>query len=179
MKRILTIGEWALVAISSAFAVGIGANLMAGPTPTSVLTVPSKKPLTEIPAPPQIAPAPLQSFAVIDERPIFLAARKPPEVADAPEAKTMAPPPISFSLIGILVSGADRLAVLKPAAGGEALSLPAGAVLDAWTVAEIGADWIRLGSGAFEAELQLLPAGAAVPSFSQSPASATSQKPQR
>lgn len=181
MRRILTIGEWTLVAISAALAIGIGANLIVRPTPTSALTLPSKKPPTEIPEAPQFTPPPIQSFAVIDERPIFLAARKPPEDPDAPQEQAMAPPPISFSLIGVLVSGSERLAIVKPSAGQEAVSLPAGAALDAWTVAEISSDWIRLESGKFEAELRLLPAGpgAAAPGLTQVPASATSQNPPR
>lgn len=102
------------------------------------------------PAPAQlpIAPPlpPSQSFASIDARPLFNPARTPVASVD-PAAKIVVPPPTDVSLIGVIIDGERRLALLRTPASPLEVSVAVGDSVSGWQVATIAPDHVVLHSG--------------------------------
>jgi general secretion pathway protein N len=101
-------------------------------------------------------PPPIESFAVIDDRPLFNPSRKP---VAAPAAAALAaappPPPSDVVLIGIIIDGVQRLALLHTPASPLSISATVGATVGGWRIAAIEPDHIVLRSGATEFLLNL------------------------
>jgi|GEM_PF-1732997 len=128
---------------------------------------------------PRFAMPPEDRFAAIDARPIFLPARKPPAVVDTATASQSAtPPPLpTMALVGIILDGANHLALLKSPGAPFVRTLSVGAALGGWTIAEIDADKIVLRTTGFADQPMTLDAArAAEPPSVVSPIAAPSQQ---
>jgi hypothetical protein len=97
--------------------------------------------------------APFADFAETSERPLFSATRRP-----APGA-TMLGIDGRYRLLGLVIAGSARHALIAPVAGGRTLELGEGEAVDGWTVTRIERDHVVLSSPAGQATLGL--AGAA------------------
>lgn len=130
------------------------------------------------PAPLALAPAlpPSDSFAAIDERPLFNPARKP--VQPAPDAAAAAaappPPPSNVSLIGIIIDGERRIAMLRTPASPLAISVAVGQDVGGWQVSAIEPGRVVLHSGTSDFVLDL---NARRPSDGSAPPSDTPAPP--
>lgn len=123
---------------------------------------------------------PIEEFQVVVERPLFSPDRRPPQPAppepesaaevEAPAAEAIAPPepppppPISFTLVGIVMFGDQRVALLQPLDGGKAVQLREGEEFAGWTAALIDRERAVFRNAYSEEELRLdfrapLPAG--------------------
>jgi hypothetical protein len=113
---------------------------------------------------------PIEEFRVIVERPLFSPMRRPPqpappepEVAVVEEAAVEPaaqpapppPPPISFSLVGIVIIGDQRVALVQPLDGGKAVQLREGDEFSGWTAALIDSERAVFRSAYAEEELTL------------------------
>jgi general secretion pathway protein N len=91
---------------------------------------------------------PLSQLSETRDRPLFSPMRRPPQMAPAPApvavptvALAPAPPPPEkppFTLVGAIVGGAQRVAVLQDAGTGALATAREGDVRGAWTIDEIG-----------------------------------------
>lgn len=93
-----------------------------------------------VPAVPSMPP--LASFAETAARPLFLATRLTAPEAAAAGGKNLILGRYAF--VGAVAAPGRSILLLAPAGGGPTLRLREGATLDGWTVAEIGADFLRL-----------------------------------
>jgi hypothetical protein len=114
---------------------------------------------------------PIEEFRVIVERPLFSPSRRPPLPAPPPEPELVAveaavvepvaqpepppPPAISFSLIGIVMFGDQRVALLQPLDGARAVQLREGEEFGGWTAALIEKERAVFRSAYSEEELKL------------------------
>jgi general secretion pathway protein N len=96
-------------------------------------------------------------------RPLFSPTRRPPppppSPATADPSKTTKPsvpqpPPINFSLVGIVRDRASSLAIIQPT-GGKVMSLREGQSWSGWTLVSIGVDSASFRNGAAQQELVL------------------------
>lgn len=91
------------------------------------------------------------TFAAIIERPLFSPSRRPRS-----EETPIAPTPIlDFSLLGVVISTGEPLALVKPGAGGEPVRVKEGEGISGWTVSRIESDRILVRHGGMERELRL------------------------
>ena len=102
--------------------------------------------------------------AVILARPLFSPTRRPPP---PPSSATAAgggtetkpsvpqPPPMNFTLVGIVRDPASSLALVQPSDGKPVLSLQAGQELGGWKLVSIGIDSASFRNGAAVRELVL------------------------
>lgn len=93
--------------------------------------------------------APFADFAETSARPLFAATRRP-----APGAALLGVDG-RYRLIGLVIAGAARHALIAPVAGGRALELGEGEAVEGWTVTRIERDRVVLSSPAGEATLGL------------------------
>jgi hypothetical protein len=112
-------------------------------------------------AQPLTPPAPA-SFAALLERPLFSPTRRPPQAAPAPppEPAAQAPPeppqqPIDFSLAGVVISGASRVALVQMLADGHVVQVAEGDEVDGWKAVTIDAQRAVFRRGDSEQELAL------------------------
>lgn len=126
---------------------------------------------TATPAQLALSLPPVESFRVVIERPLFSPTRRPPlpappepevtAVVEAPAAEPVlqpeppAPPPISFALVGIVMSGDQRVALVQPIDGGKAVQLREGEEFGGWTAALIERERAVFRSAYSEEELKL------------------------
>jgi hypothetical protein len=130
-----------MAAIAGVLAVTLGYLLAA---PNAEYDVPAVRraalPTVSLPAP--FVPPPLAEFGVIDERPLFVADRRPfREPVDAPPPRARPRPP-DATLVGIILDGGRKVAIAR--AGGKAITLIPGAELNGWKVVSIESDRIAL-----------------------------------
>ncbi len=96
------------------------------------------------------------SFADIDAHPIFSASRTPiASHVDTAHGGTSSALPTDVSLIGVIIEGKTRMALLKAASEPFARSVPQGGQIGGWTVMEVDPDRIVLSSGATKQEILL------------------------
>jgi general secretion pathway protein N len=123
-------------------------------------------------APPGVAPRPAVPESAILDRPLFSATRRPPPApapapeAAAPPASPPPPPPpeLGIALVGIVLDGTARIAILRPLDGQPALDLREGEAVGGWRVIRIGSDRIAVRNGDTERELVIdFKRGAAAP----------------
>lgn len=149
-RRALPIAWRAMLAAGAGGALAVVA---AGPdwapaqaAPSSGAANPS---VTEVPA----AAAPRPSYRSITERPLFHSNRQPwkppPAVVSLPPPPALAAapaalqPPRGYTLVGVVLSGDTRSALLRPPGGTRTISLAAGQVLDGWVLREVGRESLR------------------------------------
>jgi hypothetical protein len=85
---------------------------------------------------------PFAAYAEIAARPLFLPSRRPNAEAAAAGIETR------YRLLGIVIAGSERHALLAPVAGGPGIELAPGGSLDGWKAARIEADSVVLTSPA-------------------------------
>lgn len=86
----------------------------------------------------------LDIYTTIDSRPVFASSRRPSQSA-APAAS--GPPPVTFSLVGIINAPDQTFALVLDAGNTSAIKLWEGSVIDGWTVARINESSILVQSG--------------------------------
>ncbi len=120
-----------------------------------------------------VAAAPAGASREIVERPLFFSSRRPlpPEPLLVAEARPEPEPPITFVLIGTILTGSSRTALVKPEREPPVELVP-GQALNGWTVRSIDADRIMVRHGANEQLLGLrdFGAGRAQPAVARTPA---------
>jgi hypothetical protein len=117
-------------------------------------------------APSFVAP-PLDDFAEVSARPVFVMTRRPPPAASppAPVATPHPPapaPPVSASgitVVGIVGGPGQRLALLRPPNAASVLSLAEGGSVAGWEVERIRADRVVLKWQTTEVEISFPKAG--------------------
>ena len=92
---------------------------------------------------------PLTDFAETSARPLFSPIRRP-----APGAALIGIDG-RYRLLGLVIAGQARHALLAPVAGGAALELAEGEAIEGWTVTRIERDRVTLKSAMGEATLSL------------------------
>lgn len=92
----------------------------------------------------------------IIERPLFFASRRPvpPEPPAVAEARPEPVPPLDFTLVGTILTGSSRVALVKPDKTAP-VELALGQLVGGWTVSAIDADRIMVRHGATEQLLGL------------------------
>ncbi|MGH6891708.1 MAG: hypothetical protein ACREEP_05580 [Dongiaceae bacterium] len=111
---------------------------------------------------PSAAPSPLPNqaafptpdkaaMAVIVERPVFSQTRRPSRVAGGGAQGTS----IDFALSGVVISGNERSALVRPVDGGSVQQLKEGEDIAGWTLVEIAPDRVVVRRDELEAEVFL------------------------
>ena len=90
-------------------------------------------------------------FAEIVDRPLFSSSRRA-EIAGMPVAATQS---MGYSLLGVVISMGDPIALLKPDAGGEPLRARQGDDISGWRVARIESDRVVILHDQVEQELHM------------------------
>lgn len=94
-------------------------------------------------------PTSLDDLAEALRRPLFREARRPPAPVVVESAPEPAPPAgVGATLTGVVVSRAGQIALLTPDGGAKVRRLSVGETYEAWTVTEIGPDFVILESEA-------------------------------
>ncbi|MBV9992290.1 MAG: hypothetical protein JOZ72_13480 [Alphaproteobacteria bacterium] len=94
----------------------------------------------------------LEAFAEIDARPMFAPDRKAAVMAQ-PGAASLAPPDVT--LVGVIVSGSDSLAMLRTPSSPLATAYRIGATVSGWQLSEIAPDRVVLTAGPARNEIRL------------------------
>ena len=84
---------------------------------------------------------PLATYAAVTERPLFNQSRRPPA---APVGAAPGELQRNFSVAGIMLSGAERIALVQQGGEKKLLSVREGQSLGGWTVRSIAADRVVL-----------------------------------
>ncbi|MEI9988936.1 MAG: hypothetical protein WDM86_02755 [Rhizomicrobium sp.] len=108
-----------------------------------------------------------QSFAAIDARPLFNPARKPVQVPQT-SAVAATPPPTDISLIGVIIEGDRRLAMLHTPSSPLEIGVEVGGEINGWQIVAIEPDHIVLHAGAADFPIALNAAHAGTPSMAPS-----------
>jgi hypothetical protein len=95
------------------------------------------------------------SFGDIDAHPVFSASRAPIASHDVAHGGASSAFPTDVALIGVIIEGDTRLALVKTANEPFARSVAQGGAIEGWTVSEVDADKIVLSSGATKQEILL------------------------
>lgn len=106
-----------------------------------------------------IALRPLNSYREIVERPLFYQARRPPESDKAPPAPVEPPPveeEVELTLIGIMVVGDDRSALIKNETTGKTVVVKQGDSFDSWSLGAVASDRVLLGKNGEFKEIKLI-----------------------
>jgi hypothetical protein len=101
-------------------------------------------------APARFAMPPLSSFAEIGERPLFSRSRRPPLIPESTGESAGA-----LVLNGILMTGADRIALLADPAAERMTPLREGDILAGWTLVAIHPEKVVIRNNGMEQELQI------------------------
>jgi hypothetical protein len=118
-----------------------------------------------------LALPPPERFAVIVERPLFSPTRRPAPpaaaIAEAPEALPEEPPPepeageaepppaVDFTLVGVVIAGSERYALVERHEDGRVIQVPEGGDVAGWFAVLIDPDRAVFRNGAIEEELLL------------------------
>ncbi len=157
----------ALGALCLLLALSCGYELVAPPPEVAIpvlrwRTVNASQPLAMA----QPFPA-VEAFAALDARPMFNPARKPIELPeDKPSALTALPPPTDLALMGVIIGGDKRIALVRAGTSPVAESVIVGGQLSGWQVSAIEPDHITLHAGSNDYTINLhanRPAGPASP----------------
>jgi hypothetical protein len=94
---------------------------------------------------------PIEHYAELIERPLFLESRRPfrlePAAADAPEPVRLGRRP-ALVLMGVVITPERRSAMLLDAASRQAMSVAEGAAVAGWRLDQVGPDGVVLRQGA-------------------------------
>ena len=108
-----------------------------------------------LPPEPSFSMPPIEDFVESLERPIFLAGRRP-RAGPAPVVAEPAPTELKFALEGVVISSAQRWALLRPEGGGDNIRVAEGDQVGGWQVIAIHPGKISLRRGEVETVLQLI-----------------------
>jgi hypothetical protein len=105
------------------------------------------------------APASPRTYAAIAEHPLFFPSRQPWTPPPAIEPK---PPPLkagssplaNYTLVGVAITNANRVALLKSSTTAKTITLTEGRELDGWTLREINRERLRFESGGATHEIR-------------------------
>lgn len=142
--------------------------------PATVESAPST-PAAQADPDPALSLPPAEAFATIVERPLFSATRRPwqpppvveaapepeppPEPAPPPEPVAIPapepPPAIEFTLVGIVIAGAERQALVLRQGDGKVVQVPEGGEVAGWFAVLIDPDRAVFRQRGFEQELLL------------------------
>ena len=138
-NHILLAGLCSLLAVSLAYA------YVSTPAPPDipVMRWPGAASAAPLPLAPPLPP--VETFAAVDARPLFNPARKP--VQPKPTAQAAAALPTDVTLVGVIMGGDRRVALLHTAGANYSTSVQIGATVNGWQVFEIDADRVVLKSG--------------------------------
>jgi general secretion pathway protein N len=126
------------------------------PAPAGTTAIPPSQALVAVSLDPS------KEESVVD-RPLFSPTRRPPPPPPSPatadpstttKPSVPQPPPINFSLVGIVRDRASSLAIIQPT-GGKVMSLREGQSWSGWTLVSIGVDSASFRNGAAQQELVL------------------------
>ncbi len=107
-------------------------------------------------APQGLSPMPpIETFDEVVERPLFFRSRRPPDPDAAPPPEAALPPKADFVLTGLVISGKERLALLRPAGSKTVERVHQGAEIEGWRVEAIHADRVVLKRGETVQEIRL------------------------
>ena len=110
----------------------------------------------------------VEAFASVDARFLFNPARKPVEVLqNKPSVQATPPPPTDLALMGTIIGGDKRVALVRTGTSSVAQSVIVGGQLSGWQVMAIEPDHISLHAGTTDYTVNLFashPAGTAPPS---------------
>jgi hypothetical protein len=109
--------------------------------------------LAPLPAEPQFTMPPESSFAAVLERPVFSPTRRPMQAGDAKASSTATS--VDFTLIGVVITGGERYAIVKPSNGDAFQRLNEGDELAGWSAVSIRSDRVLLRRGTLEKEVVL------------------------
>lgn len=102
-----------------------------------------KEELGAIPANPVFAPPAFETFAEIDQRPIFNPTRRPVVKPKPEEEKPVEIPPPDAALIGVVIDGDMKVAVMR-VGGAELQNLKIGDGLAGWSITKIEPELVEL-----------------------------------
>jgi hypothetical protein len=108
--------------------------------------------LPPLPPEPQFTMPPESSFAVVLERPVFSPTRRPQQAGNARAAPA---PSVDFTLIGVVITGGERYALVKPSNGDALERLSEGDELAGWSAVSIGSDRVLFRRGTVQKEIVL------------------------
>lgn len=111
----------------------------------------------------KFVPPPLEQFAVIDERAAFSPLRRAVRTAKEKEALAQLRPPPSFVLVGVILSGTERIAITRAPGANESVNVTIGQTIEGWEVSRIEPDHIELHSGDATVQLPLYPPSTQAP----------------
>ncbi len=120
------------------------------------------RPIAPAPGPP--APAdetarfvmpPVVEFAEVARRPLFDPSRRPPEPASVEKAPKPPSKPAGFTLVGVVISDGERMAILKRSRSKDYLRVVEGQTVGDWVVKSIAATRVVLRQGTVEEEIVL------------------------
>ena len=106
------------------------------------------------PTMPRLDAPPVESLALLVERPLFTATRRPPPPAEMTAPAAVAPPSDTslilgrYRLTGVVVTPTKRLVLLMPKGGSATIGVAKGETLDDWRVTEVEREFIVLERGA-------------------------------
>lgn len=95
---------------------------------------------TDLPEIPRWDPPPLARFAPALDRPLFAPDRRPPPVGA--EAEPEPRQALIATLQGVMLSGTERRALIRPGTGDQVVRLKEGDLLQGWRLEEIGPDHV-------------------------------------
>jgi general secretion pathway protein N len=113
-----------------------------GPDDAGAVAVPAS------PATPRLDAPPAEILALLAERPLFTATRRPPPPAGTTEPAAAAPAPDTslilgrYRLSGVVVTPDRRLVLLTRKGGSATIGVAKGEMLDGWAVTEVEREFI-------------------------------------
>ena len=110
-------------------------------------------PLPDLPAGPSFVMAPAGSFSAILERPLFSPTRRPP--AEGTVTIESAEPELEVTVVGIIISSEEQIAIIKPKGGSQLVRLSEGDSFQGWTLETIEPDRITFRRGDIEEHIEL------------------------
>jgi hypothetical protein len=125
-----------------------------GPVEPVLATERDQVEVAPLPPQPSFSMAAAEDFAEIVERPIFSPTRRPPEAL--PETATeVDAPSLDVVLEGVVITEAQRLALLRPEAGGPLVRVPEGERILGWAVVAVTPYSVTVRRGEEESTLEL------------------------
>lgn len=98
---------------------------------------------------------PIEAFDEVVERPLFFRSRRPPDPDAAPPPEAAAAAKTDFVLTGLVISGKERLALLRPTGSKIVERVHQGEEIEGWRVEAIHADRVVLKRGETVQEIRL------------------------
>ncbi len=110
-------------------------------------------PLSDLPAEPSFVMAPAESFSAILERPLFSPTRRPP--AEGTVTIETGEPELEVTVVGIIISSEEQIAIIKPKGGSQFVRLSEGDSFQGWILETIEPDRITFQRGDIEEHIEL------------------------